>query len=499
MKAQTMIRSTSSDSHRYSASRLPTGSLSRFCLAGLLLPGPALALTLGEVPGQSTLQSNTGNGVQTVCGRLLGATRSLTTIESQLLTACGSMVHNARVLTGDSGPTGLSLGLTASELNAVLQNTAGEEIAAPGSLATETSNGQINGAMFRLDALQGGGGGFSVGYLDAQSQQPLELAAQGRNASFGLPRGGGAGDHLDDEDGMLEGPWGGFVNFSGSFGEKDATSQEDGFEFDAQGVTAGADYRFNDHWVLGGAFSYNQSDVDFDTTSTVAGGGIEADYFGVSVYALYEQDELYLNGVLGYGRGNHDISRRILVPSNNMSVAAIDTTATASPDSDNYLLSIGGGYDFVNGATTYGPVFRLNYVHVELDGYTETGAGALNLQVQDQTIKSLTSALGARISHAISRDYGVLVPQASIVWRHEYKGDSRTISTSYVNEFIPAGESATVLPVVTESPDEDYGIVTVGISAVYQSGLQGFLAYERWVGLSDIEENLLTIGVRMPF
>ena len=79
------------------------------------------------------------------------------------------------------------------------------------------------------------------------------------------------------------------------------------------------------------------------------------------------------------------------------------------------------------------------------------------------------------------------------------QGDSRTISTSYVNEFIPAGESATVLPVVTESPDEDYGIVSVGISAVYQSGLQGFLAYERWVGLSDIEENLLTIGVRMPF
>ncbi len=464
-------------------------------LVGLLTPGLATALTLGEVSGQTQLQSDTGNGVQTVCGRLLGATRALTTLESELLTACGSMVHNARVLTGDPGPTGLSLGLSESELNAVLQNVASEEMAAPGSLATETSNGQLNGALFRLQGLQGGGGGFGFAYLDARTRQPVQLSYTGTGSAFTLETGGGAGDETIP----LDSRWGGFVNLTGSFGEKDATDQEDGFDFDAQGVTAGIDYRFNANWVAGGAFTYAKSDVDFDTSATVAGGGIDGDFYGISLYGLYEKDQFYVNGVFGYGRGNHDLSRSVLVPSNNMGVAPISTTASADPDSDNYLLSIGGGYDFVNGATTWGPVFRLNYVRVEIDSYTESGAGALNLSVDDQTIKSLTSALGARISHSISRDYGVLVPQASIVWRHEFEGDSRTIKTSYVNEFIPAGASATILPVVTESPDEDYAIVSLGVSAVYQSGLQGFVSYERWVGLSDIEENLITIGIRMPF
>jgi hypothetical protein len=39
------------------------------------------------------------------------------------------------------------------------------------------------------------------------------------------------------------------MNGSVRWGSKDATSRESGFDFDSQGVTLGADYRFTDTFV----------------------------------------------------------------------------------------------------------------------------------------------------------------------------------------------------------------------------------------------------------
>ncbi|MEA3411118.1 MAG: autotransporter outer membrane beta-barrel domain-containing protein [Pseudomonadota bacterium] len=134
-----------------------------------------------------------------------------------------------------------------------------------------------------------------------------------------------------------------------------------------------------------------------------------------------------------------------------------------------------------------------------MGGDTETGAGGLNLQVDSQDFDSLKTVLGFQGAYAISQSFGVLQPYLRAAWHHEYLNDSRTINSRYVNEFIPVGGSPTNLPVVTESPDRDYGTIGIGLSSVFQGGWQGYYLYERWIALDNITDNVFALGVRGEF
>jgi len=65
---------------------------------------------------------------------------------------------------------------------------------------------------------------------------------------------------------------------------------------------------------------------------------------------------------------------------------------------------------------TLQPLAGLSYVRTKTDGFTESGAGALDLQVDEQTTTSTRSLLGARTLH----DFGGLKLQPRLVWVHEF-------------------------------------------------------------------------------
>ncbi len=459
-------------------------------VAALLVPATVSA-ALSNRPGQSELQSNTGTAINVLCpqmGAAGGGAGTLPPDQQALFEACRRLVQTANDNDG-TGSSNFSLGLSDSDLNAALQQVSGEEGLTARSFTTETSSGQVANVGLRLTELRTGVSGVSLAHLQLKGNESSLLAYDRMAARDGRRGGGAAGD----DSGLRVSKLGAFINGLVSTGDKDGTDKEDGFDFDTLGITAGVDYRFTGNFVMGVAGSYNRVKADYDKSATVAGGDVDLDGYGVTLYSTYYLDSFYLEGMAGYVSNDYDIKRRVLYTSNTAQPGE-NATAKANTDGDAVTLSGGAGYTFNHRALSYGPYTRVTYVDLDVDGYQEKGAGGLNIAVEDQSADSLTGVLGGQIAYAMSQSFGVLVPRASLEWIHEFSSDADVVKTRYVSDF-----TGTPLITRTDSLDSDYGSLSLGISAVSKGGLQGFLQYETWLGLEDISEHIFTAGGRWEF
>lgn len=440
--------------------------------------------------GGSDLQIATGNAVQAVCGQFIAANNEGTAPaneqQADLFDKCGEMVHSANALLDNGGATAKSLNLSEAELQGALQNIAGEEAGASGSMATEASSGQAANISKRLSALLSRSSSMQLSAVNVFGNDGLYTVSLDDKK----PLSGGAageGDLLDSRVGV-------FVNGDMGSGEKTASAGEDGFDYDSTGLTLGVDYRLNNQTVFGVAAGINNSESSFKTNDLVSGGGMDAKATTLSLYAMYYNDSYYIDGIVSAGSGSFEMERHIVIKSNSGDGSdndGADRLATSDTDSSQLSVSVGVGTDIINGAMTLAPYGRAQLLKVDVDGFQETGADGLNLEVKDQEIDSLTSTLGFRASIVSNASFAVLIPQARIEWVHEFSDDAREVSTVYVND-----PRQNELVFSTDAPDRDYFNLGVGVSAVFSGGTQAFVDVKKLVGLRDFDENVVTVGVR---
>lgn len=479
--------------------RIPTLTLSAAALlAGSVAPSLVMAEvmpvnTLGRAGG-TDLQIRTGNAVQAVCGQFIAANNEGTppadALEADLFDKCGEMVHTARVVTGEEGPTGKSLDLTAEELQAALQNIAGEEGAATGSMATESTGSQLSNVSKRLSALLSRSSTLTLSAVNLFGSDALYAYSAEVDGDLS-GAGAGEGDLTDNR-------WGVFINGDFGSGEKDGTDGEDGFEYDAAGFTVGADYRMNEQVVLGLAVGFNSSESDFDTTANVSGGGLDTEATSFSTYGLFYTDNYYFDGILTIGQTTIDMERSIEIASNTDATDpngnpndGASRSAESETDSDQIAFSFGGGTDIRSGSFTFAPYLRAQYLKVDVDAFEESGTEGLNLRFEEQEIESITTALGFRASTVANTGFGVLVPQAHLEWIHEYSDDEREVTTVYIHD-----PRQNELLFETDSPDRDYFTMGLGLSSVFRGGTQAFIDVRTLMGLTDFTETGVTAGVR---
>jgi outer membrane lipase/esterase len=456
--------------------------LSMGLMLGAMSPSWAAETPLGSV-GNTKLQQDTGDAVQFTCGGFVASGADAKQIP--LFETCRAMVQTAT--DGEN-----SLGISDAALADGLQHIATEEFATSGQLGTEVGSNRINIGINRLVEVRRGAKGFNIAGLTPDSNALLAANTQWPD-SYSGERGGAAGDNEAwDKLGV-------FITGNYSTGDRDETSRTDSFDFDTYGTTIGMDYRFTENLILGAAVTYNNVSSDFDKRSTVPGGGVDADGWGGFVYGTYYQDRFYIDGLAGYAKSDYDVKRKISITNNNDLVfdgEDIKASVKGSPDSDDYIASIGGGYHFGQGALSYGPYGRLTYLKVEVDDYKESGAGefGLNLDVDGQDWKSVTSVLGGQISYASSQNFGVVMPQGRLAWVHEYEDDSTKMKATYIDD-----PRKNTLLAVTDDPDSDYFELGVGVSAVFKNGVQAFFNYDTVMGMDDFTIHMFTLGGRWEF
>jgi outer membrane autotransporter protein len=284
--------------------------------------------------------------------------------------------------------------------------------------------------------------------------------------------------------------------FSGKYFDANENSDEfqPGYENDGFVATAGLDYRFNNNAVAGVAFGYTDSDGKYDNN----GGHLDYNSLSASIYGTYYLDNgLYFDGMVGYGSAEYKMDRNIFY---SVSGTDVSQVARSKPDADRYSFSVGTGYNMAWDALTLTPTLRVDYLRNEVDGIKEKTSsptapgGTFVVKMDSNDYESLTSNLGGGASYALKQSWGVLLPQVSLEWVHEFENDGQQI-----DGFFPADINQQGFTIETKDPDRDYFNARLGVSAQFAEGRSGFISYEKVFGYDDVDYYSVQAGVRLEF
>jgi uncharacterized protein YhjY with autotransporter beta-barrel domain len=275
--------------------------------------------------------------------------------------------------------------------------------------------------------------------------------------------------------------WGAWV--SGTVTKADESTRYDspGYQATTGSPTLGVDYRLADDLAVGGLLHLWTTGANFGDGSRL---GVETVFIGG--YGTYSHDHWYANALVGAGYSNYDNDRQTLS----------GATAYSSPSGNKILATVSGGYDFVEGPWRISPVAGLQYDHTGIDSYSESGAGALDLNIADENIDSLRSKLGFRIMRNFQWMGWTFTPDVRASWYHEFLNQTRGVTES------SAGSPALGEFVVdTVKPDDDFAMAGVGISATpaaFDRNVTFFTTYNTQAGSHYVSQTV-SGGLRIGF
>jgi len=244
-------------------------------------------------------------------------------------------------------------------------------------------------------------------------------------------------------------------------------------------VMLGLDYRLDDHFTVGALVDYSHTDLDLDhigSTGTV-------DTYSPGIYASYVDGPWYGNALVTYGYNTYTEDR-------NISIGTLNGANHGASDGSQYTGSLTGGYEFRSGDFKYGPIAGVQYVHLDINSFTEQGPTALN--VDSESADSFRSQLGFEARYITHCGSLWLTPHASVTWQHEFLDDSSGI-TSQFNQ-IGAGS----FTVQTTTPDRDSAVIDLGLNADVCENVTLFTDYQAEVG-GDFSAQSVQAGVKIGF
>ena len=450
--------------------------------AGLLsvtLAAPVLAGNLDDQDFGNEVKNLMADAVQSVCGKFVGNNSAdnpvvLTNDQSKLFTRCRQMVHTANELEG-SGPTADSLSLSEEELGEAMQALADEEVGVQGDWATRSANQQLTNMKGRFAALHSGTTGLSINGLSIENSEGIIAFS---DQWIDAPKGGNAGDGSSKI--------GVFINGNISTGERDETELQTGYDLDSIGITAGVDYRFTPDLILGVALGYTDTEADYDNNE----GSQDIEGVNYTLYGTYTYNNFYLDAAISAGQQDYDSTRTVFYADGE-----VNTKPNASTEGDQINGYVAGGYQIPIDQIQLSTYAQLHYLDIEIDAFEETGGNdpSINMAVEEQSVESLQTVIGAQLAKNFSADWGVIAPYAKLDWHHEFEDDARTTTFQYV--FDPFNTSYTLN---TDEPDSNYFIAGLGMNLIFDSG-QVFVDYQTPLGLSDVTNHALTIGAKFDF
>jgi len=270
-----------------------------------------------------------------------------------------------------------------------------------------------------------------------------------------------------------------------SLADESGTNTLSGFHATLGSPTFGFDYRVTPTLVLGLLASYTTGSANFDDGSTI---GLNTEIG--ALYGTWRDGNWHVNGIAGAGTSQFNDTRTTFG----------GATASSSPRGDDILTDWTAGYDFhLADRWSITPEAGLQYTHLDVNSFTESGAGVFDLSEGSQGIDSLRSHVGfkANKAYSLGRDL-TFIPELRALWYHEFMDDSRGVNTS-----LPGAPALGSFPVSTFSPQRDFALVGIGLNTAF-TGYKGvpvgmFINYNVQVGQSDYIANSVNAGIRVNF
>ncbi|MDR5907472.1 autotransporter domain-containing protein [Franzmannia qiaohouensis] len=269
-------------------------------------------------------------------------------------------------------------------LNRVLQNGNQQAVAA---LIDAIGDGE------RLAELLPDSSGASIESITAASQ------AAG-NVVSSRARGVAAGDAVAGK-----GVW-----LKGLYAEVEQRMRDgvEGYDSDTRGFVLGADAELHNGTVLGLGWAHSNTDTS-GRDGLVEG---EVDFDQLVAYTSRAYGNWLFDAQLSYGWGRNESLRRTM-----------DETARADFDSRQRGARAAAGYAFaLDGATTLTPRFSLDYSHLALDAYSESGAGAMNLSLDEQRVERFELGAQVQLGHLTQVNGLMVEPRLTVGIFHDLQG-----------------------------------------------------------------------------
>ena len=200
-----------------------------------------------------------------------------------------------------------------------------------------------------------------------------------------------------------------------------------GFDADTYGWTIGVDTEsLNEDMTLGMAFTYANTQVD---SKNATASSSDIDNFQAALYGDYDIDpRTYLAGSLSYTYGDNETRR-----SNVGGIAGL--TAMGDFSSHQYEARLKAGRDYYpaqSDTMRLTPFLSAHYLYYDTDSFTETGAGGLNLSVDNDAMQVLDIGVGIDLKDDFEYgDGSIITPKLSVGYSYDVIGDQVQTTSSF--------------------------------------------------------------------
>lgn len=419
---------------------------------GTLRIGEDQTVTVGSVSGaidHLITEVDANSSGKLVIGSGTAAVTSLTFDYGNAYIANGT---TRTVIDGASGTAAFTDIVDSSAfVSATAVNSSGDLIATFSRLATfesAGSNAQNKAVASQLDSL-GASGNAELEAIAGAIQNQTTLAggdaiiesllpvadglapgsAQGQNAFIGtvgnrlaVLRDGAVEEGIVTGDGVHARNF--WVDAFGATQDQDEKDGIKGFTANSFGFSVGADSQeLVKDATVGLAFGYANTSVDSDAASNAQ---TDIDAYQLSGYYSRELPayDAFMDITAGLALNNYDTKR---------TVAAISQEATADFDGMQYTAGVKFGrlMELSNGML-FTPTAGLKFTHLDIDDYTETGAGGASLIVESDSNQALVFELGGTTAWNIMKEYGTWRPELRAIYSYDLLGDEFSASSTFV-------------------------------------------------------------------
>jgi subtilase-type serine protease len=275
--------------------------------------------------------------------------------------------------------------------------------------------------------------------------------------------------------------WMPFAKGFGVWGDRNAESDIAGYQYNIYGMAGGIDKLVSDNTLIGISVAGSRASVDYSQSGTSS----DIDSMLCSVYGAYFVDDWHLGLTLGYGHSWYDSQRGI---------PFIGSQAESEHQGNSYSAAVELGNNLGGNSMILEPAVGIGYTAVQESGYTEEGAGDLNLKVDSDTTDGIYTKFGIRAAKEIRSEKHpnlILVPKVSIFWLHDY-ADRVELNSSLV------GVSGGSFTTEGHDPVRDSFNLGAGLNIYLKNNVRLFVDYG-WQSASSFNSNTVQAGAQWSF
>jgi outer membrane autotransporter protein len=179
----------------------------------------------------------------------------------------------------------------------------------------------------------------------------------------------------------------------GSMASQSGLNDVAGYRTSGGGIAVGLDRTVTPDLTVGGVFAYSYNAITGSADATTNNLGVNSYQLGLyGAYALAPSTDVNFQVDVGLNQNNE-----------NRSIGFMNTGASARYSSTTGHVGLGLQHLMpVSQAFSLIPSVRLDYANITADSYTESGAGALSLNVNGQTYQELMLTAGLKGDYQVS-------------------------------------------------------------------------------------------------